>query len=94
MDGREAVAEYLKYTDYAPLADALLTSMRRFETACDDLLIEKMKEQKNESFTLGPVVAYITARENEIKCVRMLLTAKQNGLPESVMQESLRETYV
>ena len=94
LDGREAVAEYLKFTQYAPLGEALLISMRRFETACDDLLIEKMKEQKNESFTLGPLVAYIVARENEIKCVRMLLTAKLNGLPASVMQESLRETYV
>lgn len=94
LESREAVAEYLRMTPYAALADSLGRSMRTFETACDNLLIEHMKPQKYEYFTPGPVAAYVLARESEIKCVRIILTGKANHLPVHVIRESLRQPYV
>ena len=43
---------------------------------------------------LEPLAAYILARRNEIKCVRMILTGKQNELADDMIRERLREMYV
>jgi V/A-type H+-transporting ATPase subunit C len=43
---------------------------------------------------ISPLAAYILARENEIKSVRILLSGKINDLPEDSIRERLREMYV
>ena len=57
-------------------------------------LIETIKPQKYNPFTAGPLVAYILAKENEIKTVRIILTARLNGLEEEQIRERIREMYV
>lgn len=94
LNGRQAVSDYLALTPYASLAPALSQSMSAFECACDNLLIERIRPQLYESEKPGPLAAYVIARENEIKCVRLLLSGKLNGLPENVLRESLRNSYV
>ena len=94
LDGRQAVSDLLAVSPYASLAPSLGSSMSAFECACDDLLIERIRPQLYESEKPGPLVAYVIARENEIKCVRLLLSGKQNGLPEELLRESLRNSYV
>ncbi len=94
MGGIDSVAEYLSGTDYADAADALRESPAAFERWCDNLIIEHMQSQKYESFTIGPLAAYILARQNEIKCVRVVLSGKLNELPEETIRERLREMYV
>ena len=58
------------------------------------MIIRKVRSQLWNSFGLGPVAAYIIAKETEIKSVRILLTAKQNGFPMEMIRERMRETYV
>ena len=41
-----------------------------------------------------PLVAYVLARENEIKTVRIILSGKANNLPEDSIRERVREMYV
>lgn len=94
LNGRQAVSDYLALTPYASLAPALSQSMSAFECACDNLLIERIRPQLYESEKPGPLAAYVIARENEIKCIRLLLSGKLNGLPENVLRESLRNSYV
>ena len=65
-----------------------------FERWCDNRLIETIRPQKMNSVSLGPVVAYYLARENEIKMARILLTAKANGFSEDSIRERVREMYV
>ena len=43
---------------------------------------------------VGPVVAYYFARKSEIKTVRMILTARANGLAEKDIRERIRKAYV
>ena len=93
VSGKSSVAEYLKATPYEALAGALSRSMSAFECACDDLMIDRILPQKSEALTLGPLAAYVIARETEIKSVRLLLTGLQNGLPRERIQESLRQCY-
>ena len=94
VNGKSAVAEYLSATPYEPLAASLQKGMSAFECACDDLMTRRMRNQRSEISGLGPLAAYVIARGNEIKCVRMLLTGKQNHLPEDLLRENLRESYV
>lgn len=88
------VADYLAQTDYADAASALQESPAAFERWCDNLIIRHIQPQKYNSFTIGPLAAYVLAKENEIKCARMILSCKLNGLPDSIIRERMREMYV
>lgn len=57
-------------------------------------MIRTIQPQKYNPFSVGPLVAYVLARENEIKTVRIILSGKQNGLPEESIRERVREMYV
>ncbi len=92
--GWEALTGYLAKTEYAGAAEAAEKSPSAFERWCDDTVIGKLKPQRHNPFTAGPVIAYYLARENEIKMVRILLTAKANGLSEEAIRERAREMYV
>ena len=93
-NGMEAIRDYLLGTVYAAGAEALEESPSAFERWCDNRMIETMKPQKYQAFSVGPLVAYIVARENEIKTVRIILTGKQNQFPEEAIRERIREMYV
>ena len=92
--GMEAVTEYLSGTAYAQGGQAIAESPSAFERWCDNQLIESIKPQKYNPFSAGPLVAYLLARENEIKTVRIILTGKLNGLPDERIRERIREMYV
>lgn len=94
LGGMEAICGYLEGTVYAGGAQALKESPSAFERWCDNQLIETIKPQKYNPFTVGPLVAYVLARQNEIKTVRIVLTGKLNELPEEQIRERIREMYV
>ena len=85
---------YLSDSEYAAAVPMIQKSLSAFEKWCDDYLIEKLQPMKWEPFTIGPVFAYIIARKNEIKAVRMILSGKVNGLSEQTIRERLRMMYV
>lgn len=89
----DTLCEYLSTTGYSQAADMLKTSPSSFERWCDNEMIEQIKPQKYESFSIGPLVAYMIARENEIKMVRIILACKLNGFDETIIRERLREMY-
>ena len=45
-------------------------------------------------FPLDRWLAYLLARQNEIKTVRIILTGKQNEFPDEAIRERIREMYV
>lgn len=94
VSGMDAVREYLQTTTYSGGAQALAGSASVFERWCDDRLLDGLRSQKYESFSVGPLLAYLIARENEIKTVRMILTGKQNGFSEDMIRERVRTMYV
>ena len=75
-------------------SQALKESASAFECWCDNRIVETIRPQLYNPFTIGPVVAYVLARENEIKTVRIILTGKQNDLPVESIRERVREMYV
>ncbi len=90
----EAICEYLISAGFKEASEALSQSSSAFECWCDNHLIETIRPQKYQSFSVGPLIAYILARENEIKTVRIILTGKLNDFPEHSIRERIREMYV
>lgn len=94
LSGMEDIIKYLEETEYAGGAEALATGSSAFERWCDNQIIQTIRPQKYNSFSVGPLAAYILARLNEIKTVRIILSGKLNGLEDSAIRERIREMYV
>ncbi len=94
LNGMDAIREYLMGTAYAQGAEALAESPSAFERWCDNRIIQTISPQKYNAFTIGPVIAYVIARQNEIKTVRIILSGKLNNLPDDSIRERVREMYV
>ena len=90
----ESVIEYLETTDFKNGADSLKKSLSSFECWCDNRIVELMQPQKRNSFTIGPVFAYLYARENELKSVRNILMGKRSNLDVDNIRERVRMMYV
>lgn len=94
LNGMDAVVDVLEENGFSDAAEALGISQAAFECWCDDRIMSMIRLQKMNAFSVGPIVAYAIARENEIKTVRIILTCRQNGLGEDAIRERIREMYV
>lgn len=92
--GLEAICSYLEHTAYREAVEELKKSASAFERWCDNAVIQSIRPQLRNSFGPGPLAAFVLARENELKTVRIILSGQRNGLPEQVIRERVRETYV
>ncbi|HBF8938183.1 TPA: V-type ATPase subunit, partial [Clostridioides difficile] len=65
-----------------------------FEKLCDDYLMEYVRGAKFKPLTLEPLIAYLYAKESEIKTIRIILTSKLNNIDADTIKERLRDAYV
>ncbi|MBQ4611108.1 MAG: V-type ATPase subunit [Clostridia bacterium] len=103
IQGLEAPADGLaKLLATGPARERILKGLESFqkngslsslERERDNYLLSLVQGGKFEGYTILPVIAYLLAREQEAKCLRLILTAKRNRLPDSVITERLRELY-
>ena len=91
--GKDELLGFLSKTKYAEAAEAINKSFSEFEKWCDDVMIKGIMDQKNNIQSIGPIVAYYLARQNEIQMVRIILTAKANGFPDQTISERVRKMY-
>lgn len=94
LNSEEAIYEYLGTTVYNDAIDAIKESPSAFDRWCDNRIIQYISPQKYNPFTVSPLAAYVLAKENEIKSVRIILSGKLNNLPEELIRERLRDMYV
>lgn len=94
LEGVDSIYEYLEKTKYSDVVPIIQESPTAFELWCDNLIIKHIQPQKYNPVSVSPLAAYILARENEIKSVRILLSGKLNQLPEGAIRERLRDMYV
>ena len=94
VSGMDAIVEYLSGTAYAEGGRAIADSPSAFERWCDDRIIQTMQPQKYQTFSVGPLVAYVLARENEIKTVRIIVSGKRSKMSDDSIRERVREMYV
>ncbi|MDF2511847.1 MAG: hypothetical protein K0S04_1713 [Herbinix sp.] len=94
LESLESIYQYLQFTDYADAVEAIKESSSAFERWCDNLIMKHIRPQKSNPFTISPLAAYILARENEIKTVRILLSGKRNEIDDGFIRERMRDMYV
>ncbi|MEE3419744.1 MAG: V-type ATPase subunit [Lachnospiraceae bacterium] len=92
-EGEEAFYDFLADHGFGEAADALRASSAAFDRWCDNSRIRTLLPEKRNPGTSGPLVAYYLGRMNEIKTVRILITAKANHFPEEAIRERVREMY-
>ena len=93
-EGMDAIYDYLTLTQYSDAVPELKKSPSAFERWCDNLIIRNIRSEITHPYTIGPLAAYIIARENEISTVRIVLSGLINDLPEESVRERAREMYV
>jgi len=88
-------AGVFKYTDYGKVCETgMAGGFTLFEKLCDDYLTDFATKAKMDSLSEAPLIAYIHAKETEIKCVRIIVSGKINNIPAEKIKERVRMAYV
>ena len=91
----DSAVAVLKETGYGHLcSESMEQGFTVFEKACDDYLMDYIKDAKYKTLTAEPVAAYILAKETEAKCVRIIMTCKLQDIDAETIKERVREAYV
>lgn len=86
----------------APGRDALARGMEialktgrisALERERDNALMRLATAHKPETDTIGPIYGYLLAKKQEARDLRLILTAKRNGLSREVIDERMRLLY-
>ena len=89
----------LFYKPYGKLAEGLESfkasgSMTKFEKLSDNFIISYARKSIYKPLGIEPLVGYVIAKENEIKNIRIIMVGKINNIPNDIIRERLRESYV
>lgn len=96
----ETWPEELRHTEYGDLMARSVRaweeqrSLALLEKLSDDLVTNYLKQAKLALYGVEPLVAYVLAKEIELKNIRMILIGKLNGLSKEAIAERLRVSYV
>ncbi|WP_160672981.1 V-type ATP synthase subunit C [Clostridium sp. C8-1-8] len=96
----ENIYNKLAHTEYAMVLKSSIDHYIKTESASnieklsDNYLMKFMKDAKYVTFGPEPILAYIFAKESEIKNLRIIMVGKLNNIPSEVIRERLREVYV
>lgn len=69
-------------------------SLTRFEKACDDALTHFLQGTVLIPFGLEPVLAFVAAKEQEMRNIRIIVSGRLAGLAADTIRERMREAYV
>ena len=69
-------------------------SVSLLEKLVDNYIMDIMKDAKIIPFGAAPILAYIYAKETELKIIRIIMVGKLNNISSEVVRERLRESYV
>lgn len=94
LKGEKELIAYLEKTEFHKAAQLIEKSTTEFEKYCDDAVLENAKKAKYMFLGFEPVMAFYYAKQAELKTVRILLGAKQNGLSDNALRERVRALYV
>jgi len=92
--------EKLIHTDYKDIVELGVNyfqknnSLMELEKLRDNFILNFSKIGKYITFGVEPLVGYITAKENDIKNIRIILSGKLNKLSPDQIKERVRDTYV
>lgn len=96
----ENIINKLQYSDYINVIKlgieeyAQSKKLNIFEKLSDNFIMNFIKDAKYVSFGVEPLLAYIFAKENEIRLVRIIMVGKLNNINAELIRERLRDIYV
>ena len=99
-DNVENVASKLAYTNYSEVLKQGIDeyvasgSASLLEKLVDNYIMNMMKNAKMIAFGGEPLLAYIYAKETEIKVIRIIMVGMLNNITGEVIRERLRDIYV
>lgn len=99
-DAVENIITKLAFTDYAEFVRTGIeyftktNSVSMLEKLVDNYIMKIMKDAKIIPFGVEPIIAYIYAKETEIKIIRIIMVGKLNNIAAEVIRERLRDIYV
>jgi len=86
-----------KYADVVRKGFELIEAKKNIselERLLDDYIMDFMRRAKLVIMGVEPLVAYLFAKEAEVRNARIIMTGKINGLPVDMIRERLRSVYV
>lgn len=96
----ERFADKLSYTDFSKWSDQGISEYIRngdlgsIDRYGDNYIISHIKKSKFISLGTEPIIAYVIARENEIRALRIILTGKKSNVHPDKIRERMRDVYV
>ncbi len=89
---------FLRKLSFTPYAKVIMgyekEGLKGLELSCDNFLLEYIKKTKLVTAGLEVLIAYLIAKENEIKLLRSVLTGKISEIPAQMIRERMRETFI
>jgi len=92
--------EKLIHTDYKNVIETGVhyfqknNSLMELEKLRDNFILNFSKIGKYITFGIEPLIGFITAKENDIKNIRIILSGKLSKLSPDQIKERIRDTYV
>ncbi len=89
--GLDALCEYLSDNGFEDAAVSLKSSLSDFEKYSDETIADYMKGSGYITMGIEPLISYIYSKEREIQSVRIIISAKANGIDEEKIRQRLRK---
>jgi len=97
--GMDSVIAFVESSSYGAALESAMGSLRAggsltlFEKLCDNYMVRLLDDARLIPFGIEPLIVYLSAKENEIKAVRIILASRLAGVDGEQIKERLRESY-
>ncbi|MGI6404591.1 MAG: V-type ATPase subunit [Oscillospiraceae bacterium] len=97
--GMDSILALMEGSDYGPTLEPAFDALRsgkgltQFERLCDDCITAVLDSVRLVPFGVELLIVYATAKEAEIKAVRIVMASRLAGVAPELIKERLRETY-
>lgn len=84
-----------KHTDYEKLVSTYVddNDLVAFEVSIDNSLFKMWKDERDDLFTISPIVAYYMEKSTELKIVKLIVAGIKNKVDSKLIKERMRELY-
>jgi len=84
-----------KHTDYEAIVSAYVddNNLVAFEVSVDNKLFKMWKDERDDLFTISPIVAYYMEKSTELKVIKLIVAGIKNKVDSKLIKERMRELY-
>ncbi len=91
---KEQLKAYVSSCEYAEGAELYYSNPALYDKWFDEKILKIATQSAFSAFGFDPVCAYFYKKTNEIKTVKMILSAKKAGIPSDMLRERVKVAYV